>query len=353
MKELLSKLEKQYELKIPFVLYALPDSRKITCFLQEKTKSFSLDEKQKPAFVFQPFNKETRGYSIPREGATMLEAEFDAQSASPKSLETHNNLNEKEAYEHLVKKARSWIEQGKCLKIVTSRRHVEKLKSFQLEQLINSLFSLYPTAFRYIWFHPETGLWCGATPELLLESDGECFNTMALAGTQFPDSAGRVVWSEKEKEEQQIVVDDITDKLQKVLSVIKISKTVNHVAGSVVHLRTDISGCIKKGKNTLFDIVHTLHPTPAVCGTPMSKARKFIDLYEGYDREFYTGYLGILGAKEEDSGLYVNLRCMKIEKGMATIYVGGGITGGSEAAAEWHETENKLQTMLQVLQPFL
>ena len=96
-----------------------------------------------------------------------------------------------------------------------------------------------------------------------------------------------------------------------------------------------------------------MHPTPAICGTPTKKAREFIEQHEGYDREFYTGFLGVLGASGEDSSLYVNLRCMKIDHGIASIYVGGGITAASDTQAEWIETENKLHTMLQVIQPLL
>ncbi len=44
---------------------------------------------------------------------------------------------------------------------------------------------------------------------------------------------------------------------------------------------------------------------------------------------------------------------MKIEGNMANLYVGGGITAISNPQAEWEETQNKLQTMLHVLKPFL
>ena len=44
---------------------------------------------------------------------------------------------------------------------------------------------------------------------------------------------------------------------------------------------------------------------------------------------------------------------MKIENNTARIFVGGGITIGSQPSDEWQETQNKMQTMLQVLQPML
>jgi isochorismate synthase len=44
---------------------------------------------------------------------------------------------------------------------------------------------------------------------------------------------------------------------------------------------------------------------------------------------------------------------LKISGAKAYLYAGGGITKGSSAEEEWRETKNKLQTMLQVLRPFL
>ncbi len=353
MDDLIRRIADHLERRLPFVVFSSPDSMEMKAYLQKDTTTYIYDQNSKACFVFHPFDTSKEAYTIPKSAAEIIQTPFEGIRRSPHPVEIHDNPNEQDAYEVLVQKALQWLERKKTMKIVTSRRHIEKVDKLDLQQLIVSLFSLYPTAYRYVWYHPKTGLWCGATPELLLKSDGECFNTMALAGTQYPDALGRVGWTEKEREEQQMVVDDIVNKLQKVLSVIKISKTHNHLAGTVMHLRTDISGCIKKGKNTLFDIVESLHPTPAVCGAPTLKAKQFITEFEGYDREFYTGFLGELGEKEVNTSLYVNLRCMKIEEGMASIYVGGGITRASVPNLEWKETENKLQTMLQVLQPLL
>jgi isochorismate synthase len=174
-----------------------------------------------------------------------------------------------------------------------------------------------------------------------------------LAGTKKIGGHFEPDWTSKEITEQEYVTEAITDCLQKVTSIIKISRTVTHRAGPVAHLRTDITGILKKGKATLDTISETLHPTPAVCGTPQKFAKEFILEKEGYDREFYTGFVGPVNRKDSNSFLFVNLRCAKIEEGMASFYVGGGITSDSIPESEWVETQNKLQSMLQVLHPFL
>jgi isochorismate synthase len=81
---------------------------------------------------------------------------------------------------------------------------------------------------------------------------------------------------------------------------------------------------------------------------PKMEALAFIQQHEGYDREFYSGYLGPVNL-EGETHLFVNLRCMKIQNNSATLYAGGGITEDSEPEKEWQETEMKCQTMLSVL----
>jgi isochorismate synthase len=92
-----------------------------------------------------------------------------------------------------------------------------------------------------------------------------------------------------------------------------------------------------------------LHPTSAVCGMPLESAREFLRANEGYDRQFYTGYLGPVNVKGE-SHLFVNLRCMQLFSKKAILYAGAGVTIDSDAEKEWEETEMKLDTLLSAIQ---
>ena len=101
-------------------------------------------------------------------------------------------------------------------------------------------------------------------------------------------------------------------------------------------------------------MIRILHPTPAVCGFSREIAREFIIENENYNRSFYTGFLGELNLQnfnkdKKKSALFVNLRCMKIENNKVSIFVGGGITKGSNAEKEWQETVFKSKTMKYVL----
>ena len=94
--------------------------------------------------------------------------------------------------------------------------------------------------------------------------------------------------------------------------------------------------------------IQLLHPTPAVCGLPKEIAKAFIDTYEGYNRSFYTGFLGELN-RDFASDLFVNLRCMQIENNQAHLYMGCGITKDSNPEKEWKESVNKSMTMKRIL----
>ncbi len=96
------------------------------------------------------------------------------------------------------------------------------------------------------------------------------------------------------------------------------------------------------------DLLKRLHPTPAVCGLPKEKAYRFIQENEGYDRQYYSGFIGWL-EPEGKSDLYVNLRCMNILSDRLVLYAGSGLLLSSEPESEWQETEAKMQTMRRLL----
>jgi len=176
---------------------------------------------------------------------------------------------------------------------------------------------------------------------------------MSLAGTKVASENSQPSWTPKEFDEQRIVTEAIGSRLEKITSILKVSKTYSHTAGTLVHLRNDFNGVFRKGKASIIQIANALHPTPAVCGMPTKTAREYIISNEANDRQFYTGYLGLISNEGKASNLFVNLRCMNIKNGKATLFVGGGIVGASNPIDEWNETQNKLATMGQVIAPML
>lgn len=350
---ILQKISKQFKDEMPFVTYSLPNSNEVNTVIQKDAELYDTECYAEECFVLAPFDYHEKAFCIPLQKSDHLEATFSLNAIEKNTIAVDEDSQKKEIYCKQVNEIIAEIIIRNATKIVLSRKKEFPLEKFDLSLLIKRLLNLYPTAFRYVWFHPETGLWCGASPEVLLKTEGVAFETMALAGTQKIEINKEPHWNFKELNEQKIVVDAISTSLQKVTSVVRISKTYNHEAASLVHLRTDITGILKKGKTTLSTITSVLHPTPAVCGTPQEYAKSYILEKENYNREFYTGFVGPICEKRSCSRLFVNLRCMKIENNVANLFVGGGITIDSNPESEWEETQHKLQTMLQVINPML
>lgn len=349
---LANKMAKQHNKKLPFVIYSLPDSSNLHSLFQKDDTLHSVNELNESGFVLAPFDYNGSSLFIPENESEVFQSEFVKDEVVTNQCIPSEREDDENNYINLLDMTIDTIKKGKASKIVISRPKDFQLKSFSLEKLIKRLFSAYPSAFRYIWYHPKTGLWCGASPETLVKMENNFFKTMALAGTQPYINEEPVFWRPKEQDEQQQVTNMILDKLKSATSVLEVSDTYTHQAGSLLHLRTDITGELNS-KTTLTAITEALHPTPAVGGNPKEFSQAFIIKNEGYSREFYTGFVGPILNSGSSASLMVNLRCMRIIAKTARIYVGGGITSNSNPKEEWQETQNKMQTMLQVLQPML
>lgn len=264
------------------------------------------------------------------------------------------NINKPE-YCSLIRKAISGIEDKKLRKVVVSRAlEVELSTDFKPIELFNNLCDAYQNAFVSLVAIPGVGTWIGATPEVLLASKNEELITVALAGTRPlspDDESWSKNWNEKEVVEQEIVSEFIRDCFSKegITDYIE-EKPESLRIGELLHLQTrfKIKKGINNGVNRAEKILNRLHPTPAVCGVPQNKAFEFIESEETHKREFYSGFLGPVNLQGE-SNLYVNLRCLQMQKNSAILYAGGGITIDSDVENEWHETELKLDALLKVI----
>ncbi len=352
MEKILKKTRKQFVQNLPFVIYKKPNNDTITSLFQENDTLYKVHDFDEKGFIFSSFDGNQTVY-IPEYQSEILEAKWYKKEIS---IAENNFLlpseTEKNNYINLVAKGIQAIENNEFKKVVLSRKETVDLVDFDVIEAFEKLVQLYPTTFIYCFFHPKIGLWLGATPEQLLQSNQTMFKTIALAGTQKDTNVTEVVWQNKEKEEQQFVTDYIVNTLKKVASKITVSKPYSIKAGSIWHIKTDISGTLNS-ESTLKEVIQLLHPTPAVCGLPKEKSKAFILQNENYNRTFYSGFLGELNRSTENeiinSDLFVNLRCMEIADSKANLFMGCGITKDSIPNKEWEESINKSVTMKKIL----
>jgi len=333
---------------LPFVIYRKPDTDHIEAMLQTDDVIHKAEDFTENGFVFAPFNDREDVILIPKNKSIILQVNQVSSNLDKTPSQKYSEYAaDKVDYVSLIRRTMEPLSSGRLKKVVLSRKEEVPLGKADPFMIFRRLLNNYRSAFVYCWYHPKIGLWLGATPETLLRINQNMLSTMALAGTLPFRGSLDVSWGEKEKEEQKIVTHYIERKLQTFADTVDLSKTQTVKAGSLLHLQTIITAQLKEGFNNFGDILITLHPTPAVCGYPKSEARQYIMDNEGYDREFYTGYLGELGPDYTE--LYVNLRCMQLKERQALLYIGGGITEDSIPENEWQETVNKAKIMKSVL----
>ena len=271
------------------------------------------------------------------------------------------NDNAKERYKRTVELAVAAINRKEFKKVVLSRtKEIVLSEDFQPALAFHKLAKAYPHAFVSLVNLPEQKeLWLGASPETLVKQKSEgTFSTMSLAGTQRAYNAQNEIipkydirWGQKEIEEHALVSRYIVECFKKIRLREYLEtgpKTV--LAGNVYHLRTefDVDTISVNFPELATTMLKLLHPTSAVCGEPKLPGRQFLNKVEGYDRSFYSGFLGPVQV-DGQSDIFVNLRTVRLKDGVATLYAGAGITEDSVPEHEWEETELKCNTLLDVI----
>ena len=203
----------------------------------------------------------------------------------------------------------------------------------------------YPRMFISLVYTPQSGMWLTATPEILLSGSGDEWQTIALAGTVPYEE--NIRWSDKNIQEQRYVATYIIRQLEQFTTDFSESGPRTVRAGHLAHLRSDFHFRLPV-KATFGALLEALHPTPAVCGLPKSEAFRFILSQEHHDRSYYSGFMGPL-ALDNQTHLYVTLRCMRIFDNAFRLYAGGGLLQDSAEEQEWQETEIKLDTMRNII----
>ena len=258
---------------------------------------------------------------------------------------SHNNTeisDKKSTYlqnaSDIIKKCKN----GYFKKCILSRIKQETFHITNAYEIFKQLCDAYSHGFKYILNHPEFGLWIGVTPEILIKGNSTCYQTQALAGSKKKNDNKK--WGKKEINEHQYVTDYIRETIKSQGKLEYESGFEEIVAGNIKHLNQKFKF---KLNTDLNDFLNQFHPTPAIAGLPPKKAINWIHENEHHNRELYCGYLGFVN--NDNTEIFVNLRCAKIFQNKLSLYVGGGITAESNPENEFQETEIKAETLLSVI----
>lgn len=245
------------------------------------------------------------------------------------------------------------VGRGRIDKVVLARRVVFRAAAdLDVVAALRHLARTAPESTTFA-FVRDGSTFLGATPERLVRTAERSFETVAIAGSaargrdpvEDARFAAALLASEKEREEHAVVVDMLRTSLTPIAEVLQVADTPTILPlRHVQHLATQVTGRLRD-KAGLLELARQLHPTPAVGGAPRDVALALITEHEGFDRGWYAGPVGWLGA-DGDGELMVALRCGLVTGSQATLFAGCGIVADSDPAREWEESRLKLRTMI-------
>jgi len=262
----------------------------------------------------------------------------------------------REAYIHAVEVAKDAIAAGEAIQVVLARRQsfdlpVDPATGTMLDGigLYRSLRRVNPSP--YLFFVRTPGYEVvGASPELLLQVEGDRLTTHPIAGTRprGADAREDALLSEelqrdpKERAEHIMLVDLGRNDLGRVArpGTVTVSKYMEVERYShVLHLVSHVEGRLKPDLDAL-DALRSVFPAGTLSGAPKIRAMQLIAAAEGERRGLYGGAVGYLGY-DGNLDTAITIRSAVLKDGQAHVHTGAGIVAGSVPEREFEETEHK------------
>jgi para-aminobenzoate synthetase component I len=148
--------------------------------------------------------------------------------------------------------------------------------------------------------------------------------------------------SAKDRAENVMIVDVLRNDLGRVCvpGTVRVPRLCRlERTAAVQHLVSTVTGRLAQGRDA-FDLLATSFPGGSITGAPKIRAMEILEGLEPVRRGPYTGALGWIGP---DGAMQTSIliRTFVADGRRLTLHVGGGITWGSDPAAEWDETVAK------------
>lgn len=194
-----------------------------------------------------------------------------------------------------------------------------------------------------------------ASPELLLDVDGDRLLTEPIAGTrprgQSPSADAELEAAlrsnEKERAEHAMLVDLERNDLGKVSEYGTVSVTEYRRVdrySEVMHLVSRVAGR-RRADCSLADAVAAVFPGGTITGAPKPRTMEIIDEMESTRRGPYTGSVGVFGF-DDRATLNIIIRTLVRRDDEYRLRVGAGIVHDSVPALEYEETLDKARALV-------
>jgi len=273
--------------------------------------------------------------------ATVVDAPFPATPWNPLQGSWSSSL-EKDQYVGYVERIRSAVAEGWVYQVNACRRLTHADDGQSLRGLFSEILKNNPAPWASYLEIPGAMI-ASASPELFLSRSESIVKTSPIKGTQ---PANALKFGAKDQAENVMIVDLMRNDFGRIcksgtVEVPRLLSSEEHPG--LQHLVSDIQGELLDDISW-SQIITALSPPGSVSGAPKSSALQVISANE-IDRGSYCGALGWVEGNQ--AVLSVAIRTFWKDAGI-NFGTGAGITWGSDATAEWEETQLKARRLISI-----
>lgn len=275
----------------------------------------------------------------------------DRIRSEPAEIESNVDRDE---YEDMVRRAKEHIRCGDILQVVLSQRLARPIEGDPFS-LYRQLRTVSPSPYMYYLDFGDHQI-VGASPELLLQVEGDRVLTRPIAGTRRRGStperdaelARELLADEKERAEHLMLVDLGRNDVGRVslpgsVEVTKFMYVDNF--SHVMHLVSDVLGSLRPECSS-FDALRAAFPAGTLSGAPKIRAMQIIADLEHEQRGPYGGAVGFINTNG-DMEMAITIRTGVVKDGTLYVQAGAGIVADSDPSREFEETMSKALALLE------
>ncbi len=261
-------------------------------------------------------------------------------------------------YTQALEKIDEYILSGDCYQVNFAQRFKATCQGDPLDAYLK-LRSAAPTHFS-AFIETEHGAILSLSPERFLSVDQSgTVMTQPIKGTQPRDIDPNIDQankhylenSEKDKSENLMIVDLMRNDISKSCALHSVKVPALFAVESyknVHHLVSTVSGKLDEHHDAI-SLLRNCFPGGSITGAPKIRAMQIIDELEPHRRSIYCGsigYLSLCGRMDTS----ITIRTLLIEDDNIFCWAGGGIVADSQIEAEYQETFDKVNNLLDALQ---
>ncbi|HPQ42696.1 MAG TPA: anthranilate synthase component I [Syntrophales bacterium] len=259
-------------------------------------------------------------------------------------------------YKAMVEQAKEHIVAGDIIQVVLSQRF-EMQSDRDPVDLYRALRYINPSPYLFYLKADDLTL-IGSSPEVMVRLEEGVVELRPIAGTRKRGKteqedralADELLRDPKERAEHVMLVDLGRNDLGRIAQTgsVQVNQLMTVERYShVMHLVSNIQANLARGKDC-FDVLRATFPAGTLSGAPKIRAMEIIDELEPTRRGPYGGAVGYF-SYTGNMDLCITIRTMTVKDDTIFVQVGAGIVADSDPDAEYQETVNKGEGMMQAI----